>query len=114
SQQMISILKCGYESRHQKPFHMLRPEGSSDYTLLVVKSEAFFEYDHTYRNLPANTVILYDKYAYVHYGCHTPDFNDDWILFDLDEKDRPFLMGLIIPFQTPVSLSDAGQLSEFS
>lgn len=39
---MISILNCGYESRHQKPFHMLRPEGSSDYTLLVVKSEAFF------------------------------------------------------------------------
>ncbi len=111
---MISILNCGYESRHQKPFHMLRPEGSPDYTLLVVKSEAFFECGHIYRNLPANTVILYDKYAYVHYGCHTPDYNDDWIHFDLDEVDLPFLMDLKIPFQTPVTLSDAGQLSEYS
>lgn len=111
---MISILNCGYESRHQKPFDMLRPEGSSDYTLLVIKSSAFFEYSQTYTDISANTIILYDKNSYVHYGCHSSDYNDDWIHFDVEEKDLPFFHELNIPLQTPIHLSDAGQLSDYS
>nr|WP_314459527.1 AraC family transcriptional regulator [uncultured Clostridium sp.] len=111
---MISILNCGYESRHQRPFDMLRPEGSSDYTLLVIKSSAFCESSQIYTDLSANTVILYDKKSYVHYGCRTSDYNDDWIHFDMEEKDLPFLQDLKIPIQTPIPLPDADQLSEYS
>ncbi|MEY8355478.1 AraC family transcriptional regulator [Lachnospiraceae bacterium 54-53] len=110
---MISVFNCGYESRHRKTLDMLRPEGSSDYTLILIKTEAFFEYGNVYTELLPNTAILYDKHSYVHYGCRTPDYNDDWIHFDLEEEDLPFLTDLEIPFHTPVFLSYAGQLSEY-
>lgn len=111
---MISVFNCGYDSRHQKPLDMLRPEGSLDYTLLLIKTGAFYEYERTYTDLPPNTVLFYDKHAYVHYGCHTSNYNDDWIHFDLEEEDLPFFTDLKIPFNTPVSLSYVGQLSEYT
>jgi AraC family transcriptional regulator of arabinose operon len=110
---MISILNCGYDSRHQKTLDMYRPDGSSDYTLLLIKSQAFFESGNTSVDLSPNTAILYDKHSYVHYGCHTSDYNDDWIHFDLEKEDLPFLLDLEIPFQTPICLTYIGQVSEY-
>jgi AraC family transcriptional regulator of arabinose operon len=92
---------------------MQRSCGSPDYTLLFVKTEAFFESGGIYTETPPNTVILYDKNCYVHYGCRQPHYNDDWLHFDLDAEDLPFLLGLGIPFNTPMTLPAIGQISEY-
>jgi len=111
---MISIFNCGYDSRHRKALDMFRPKGTSDYTLLLIKSNAFFEWGNVYTELSPNTALLYDKHTYVHYGSRTPDYNNDWIHFDLEEEDLPFLSGLQIPFNSPFPLPYLGQLSEYS
>lgn len=111
---MITINNCGYESRHMTTFEMKRPGGTPDYTLLLIKTAAFFEYNQTLQDTPANTVILYDKSDYVHYGCQTPDYNDDWIHFELEERDFAFFKSLNLPFHTPVCMSQIGMLSEYA
>lgn len=111
---MIKIYNCGYESRHRAVFSMRRPVGTPDYTLLVVKTSAYFEVDHVLIDTPPDTAILYDKNSYVHYGCSEPSYNDDWIHFDLDDQDLSFINSLQIPFNTPCPLSYTGQLSDYA
>lgn len=111
---MITIGNCGYESRHQTAFEMLRPGGTPDYTLLLVKTDAFFEIDGQIIETPPNTIILYSRNTFVHYGCRYPYFNDDWIHFEPGPEDLPFLLELDIPFNRPCPLEYTGQITEYA
>lgn len=42
---MITVGHCGYDSRHRTRLEMRRPGGTPDYTLLLIKTEAFFRID---------------------------------------------------------------------
>ena len=66
---MIIVGNCGFDSRHRAGFDIRRPNGNGFYTLIFIKTEAFFEIDGEIVNTAPNTAILYDKTAYVHYGC---------------------------------------------
>ena len=94
---MISVFKCGYDSKHPTNFEMHRPHGSPDYTLLLVKTEAYFYVDGVPVDTKPNTVLLYDKTAAVRYGCRRKNYNDDWIHFDMTEDELPFFENLAIP-----------------
>ena len=39
---MITVGHCGYDSKHRTHLEMRRPCGTPDYTLLLVKTNAFF------------------------------------------------------------------------
>lgn len=109
---MIIINNCGFDSRHPAALDMRRPYGSGDYTLLLVKSDAFFEIDGSIINTAPNIAILYDKTAFVHYGCHKPHYNDDWIHFDFEDTEM-LLEKLDIPLNHPFPLSDIISLTEY-
>ena len=79
---MIIVSNCGFDSRHRAGFDIRRPNGNGFYTLIFIKTEAFFEIDGKLINTPPNTAVLYDKTAYVHYGCDTQTYSDDWVRFD--------------------------------
>ena len=66
---MITVNRCGYDSRHTAVLDSLNPRGNEDYTLLLIKTESFFEKDGKYTELPPNTGLLYGRHSYVHYGC---------------------------------------------
>ncbi len=59
---MIQIFNCGYESRHQTPLDIRRPNGGTDYMLLIIKTKAFFEQNGQIQDIVPNTVLLYKKY----------------------------------------------------
>ena len=80
----------------------LNPRGNEDYTLLLIKTESFFEKDGKYTELPPNTGLLYGRYSYVHYGCRRPDYNDDWIHLELHGEDEQLLSRLSLPLDTDV------------
>lgn len=111
---MITVNRCGYDSRHNTILDSYNPEGNDDYTLLLVKTEAFFEHDGQVLNMPPNTAILYAKHSYVHYGSRNPYYNDDWIHFDLDREDSGLLQQLSLPLNTPFLLPNMGTLTEYS
>lgn len=110
---MITVHNCGYDSKHRSTFEMHRTH-TPDFTLLLVKTPAWFYVDGQPRETQPNMAILYDKQADVRYGSSLPDYNDDWIHFDLEEDDLSFLESLNIPFHVPCPLSYMGQMSEYA
>ena len=110
---MIQIFNCGYESRHQTPLDIRRPNGGTDYMLLIIKTKAFFEQNGQIQDIVPNTVLLYKKYSYVHYGSKYSKYNDDWIHFDITEEEKLF-DSFVIPFDTPIVLPSCGLLSEYT
>lgn len=42
---MIIVSNCGFDSRHRTGFDIRRPNGNGVYTLMFIKTEAFFEID---------------------------------------------------------------------
>lgn len=110
---MITVGNCGYDSNHPVELDRLILNGYKDYTLLFIKTDVWFDIEGEIKDYPPNTVILYDKNTTVHYGCRHPHYNDDWIHFDLDPEDLNFLKSLNIPFNTPIPLTQIGQLSDY-
>lgn len=59
-------------------------------------------------------VILFDKHTYIHYGCQQPDYNDDWIHFDLGKpSDVSWFLSLELPLNQPLYPPDIQRLSQF-
>lgn len=110
---MITVGICGYDSMHKIKCDRLFPDGYGEYTLLLVKTEAFFEIDGSVINTPPNTVIIYNPHKFVHYGCQKPHYNDDWIHFQLHEDDSDILEKLNIPVDHPFTLPYMGTLTEY-
>ena len=110
---MITVGICGYDSMHKIKCDRLFPDGYGEYTLLLVKTEAFFEIDGSVINTPPNTVIIYSPHKFVHYGCQKPHYNDDWIHFQLHEDDSHILEKLNIPVDHPFTLPYMGTLTEY-
>ena len=90
---MITVGHCGYDSKHRTHLEMRRPCGTPDYTLLLVKTNAFFSIKGEHVLTLPGTVILYDKNVPVHYGSTGLLFNNDWIHFLPDETDLLFCWG---------------------
>lgn len=109
---MIRVNHCGCDSKHMPPFEMLRRDGSRDYTILLVKTEACFWLDGTLHETGPNMAILYDKDVPVRYGCADSMYSDDWLHFDLT-LDEDILDQLQIPFQTPLYPADFPMLSGY-
>lgn len=111
---MIQVHNCGYDSKHHSILDMKVPNGYEDDTLLFIKSNAFFESDGKVIDLKPNTVILYEKHTYIHYGCHSCHYNDDWIHFDLTKEDTDLLTQLDLPRNTPVPMDYIGNLTQYA
>ena len=110
----IQVNRCGYDSRHRTVLDTYSPAGNEDYTLLLVKSCAYFEQDGIIQDTPPGTVMLYDRYSYVHYGCREQGYNDDWIHFELHGEDTDLLQRLSLPLNSPFTPPCMGTLADYS
>lgn len=111
---MIQVNACGYDSMHKMVLDRSCPGGYSDYALLLVKTDSYFEIDGSILDMPPNTVMIYEAHSYVHYGCREAHYNDDWIHFELHGQDSGLLQKLALPVNKPFSLPYMGTLTEYS
>lgn len=111
---MITVNVCGYDSMHKMVFDRSFPDGFEDYTLLLIKTESFFELNGEKIAFPPNTVMIYGIHSPVHYGCQVPHYNDDWIHFKLRGEDANLLSELAIPVDCPFTLSNLGKLTDYT
>lgn len=109
---MISILRCGFDSRHRVPFSKFHNQGLPHYLLLLIKSPCYFYLEGKKENIPANTAILFNRNRQICYGCDHPPYNDDWVHFDLSQEDS-FFNQLSIPFDTPLYLPNISLLTSY-
>lgn len=111
---MISVTKCGYDSHHPIACDIEHADGLPNYLLLLVKTDAWFVLGGRHVFVKPNTAILFDKNTYIHYGCHHPDYNDDWIHFRFSEnEDSSLLNTLGILFGQPLPVTDMQRLSRY-
>ncbi len=109
---MIKVSNLGHDSRHKTKFHIIRKNGVSNYILLLVKTEAYFEFDGVITATNPNMAILFDRNTYMHYGSKNDFYNDDWIHFDFINETSLFEM-LHIPFNRPIYLPQINSLSNY-
>lgn len=111
---MITVNVCGYDSMHKMVFDRSFPDGFEDYTLLLIKTESFFELNGEKIAFTPNTVMIYGIHSPVHYGCQVPHYNDDWIHFKLQGEDANLLSELAIPVDCPFTLPNLGKLTDYT
>ncbi len=111
---MICVTGCGYDSHHRNPCDIEHKEGLSEYLLLIVKTPAWVFINNQRIFTKPNMVILFDQNTYIHYGCDTPNYNDDWIHFYLEKDSSDIsLSSLQLPFNQPLYPPDIPRLSRF-
>lgn len=101
------VNNVGYNHCHDADFFIERPDGSGDYLLLLLKTDAIFTIDGKDITVPENSVFIYPKGRPQYYRClpqHT--FENDWMHFDFstDEKENDFISRKI-PFEKPVHMN---------
>lgn len=107
---MLTVNYCGHDSHHAAPCNIEHKNGSPDWLLLLVKTNAWFMVNSVYTPVSAGMAILYKPGMPVHYGCDKAGYNDDWLHFSVN-KDADFLDSLHIPYGIPLYPADFPQLS---
>lgn len=83
---MPEAITGGYETRHKSPYHMSRPDGLSNYVLLIIRSGGEFSLDGTaYTARPGDALVIAPGTSY-YYGNPKGDYVDDWLHFSVGES----------------------------
>lgn len=109
----MRITNVGYNYRHPSSFSINRPYGSGDYVLLIIKSEAIFNFGGQRTVVQPNSVIIFKKGTPQLYSAVKNEYVNDWIHFDIDESEEKFITDLGIRFDTIISLYDINELLRF-
>lgn len=109
---MITVTGCGHDSHHPRPCDIEHKAGVPDYLILLIKKKAWVFLEGERHVAEPNSLICFPPDVYIHYGCDAADYNDDWIHFVMDERERAFFEGLKIPVCRIVYPYDFRKLSE--
>lgn len=110
---MISVTTCGHDSHHPKPCNIEHRQGVPDYLVLLIKQDSWIYINGEKKSVNPNSLICFPPNSYIHYGCDTVGYNDDWIHFILDEKEQNILQELEIPLYQILYPHDFHKLSEY-
>lgn len=109
---MLTVSFCGHDSHHAAPCNIEHKNGSPDWLLLLVKSDAWFVVDSIQTAVLPGTAILYAPGMPVHYGRDQPGYSDDWLYFSAADADTDrFLHSIDIPLGVPLYPEDFSRLS---
>lgn len=110
---MIKIVDMGYQFVNVGGFEANRPEGSGDYLFLYLRCPTEVFLDGAYKQLPAETYLIFDKGTPQIYRKWDAHFINDFIHFDFDTYDQYF-ENLGIPFNTPFTLQNNTEIIEMT
>ncbi len=105
------ITYIGHNHVHNMDFEISRPKGSGDYLALIVKSHAAFTINDQHILTPPHIFFLYKEGTPQYYQAYKEPFSNDWFHFKLEQGDEDFFTKLHIPFETPIPLDNATDLS---
>ena len=108
----MQIGSIGYNYSHDDDFIMDRPMGPGTFLLLLIKTPSVVTvngYEH--KTEPVSFILFRPQTPCVYYG-NGQGYTDDWIYLVMDEEDEAFVSDLDIPFDKPINIGDAEELSE--
>lgn len=110
---MITVTSCGHDSHHPRPCNIEHRQGVPDYLILLIKQDSWIYINNEKKWIQPNSLICFPPGSYIHYGCDTAGYNDDWIHFIYDEADSNILERLQIPLYRLLCPYDFHKLSEY-
>lgn len=88
---MFQINRGGCTTRHPSTFITSRPEGSSDYMLLIIKTPGNFVISSVPYKVQPGTAIIFAPNVPYFYQNPDGEYIDDWLHFDISEcHETPF------------------------
>ena len=100
---MIEIVRIGKNSIHDSTFDVNRPQGYTEYLLLLIKSPAKILVNDKWQNIMPNTAVIFNP-GQKHRYCATDNvYIDDWMHF----KSNTDLLGDHFPFGQPISFQNS-------
>lgn len=108
----MKIDNIGYNYIHGDDFYISRPNGSTDYLFLLIKSSAVIIINDKEQIVKAGSYILYEKNIPQFYRANSESFANDWIHFSADESEINELVESGITLNKPVYIGDISELSE--
>ena len=109
----MEIKRLGFNYCHPSSFQINRPNGSGDFLLLIIKTEAFVVQNGERISVPQNSALIFKKGTPQFYGALGDKYINDWIHFELSEGGKVLFAELGIPFDTVLPLRETGELSSF-
>ncbi|MBQ7841049.1 MAG: helix-turn-helix domain-containing protein [Lachnospiraceae bacterium] len=107
---MFTIATGGIHAKHPVPFFMSRPDGSSDYVLLIIKAKVNFVIGNDHFKITPNTALLIrPNIPYEYKSDH--EYTDDWLHFDGSADDLDAIKDL--PFHYPIPLSSSSRYTQY-
>ncbi len=110
----MQINATGHHHEHEDSFIIERPNGSGDYLLLLVFSPSQMICNKEKITTSGNYAILYSKDTPQFYGANGSRYIDDWIHFDMTDKEVRLIEGLGISFNTPLYPDCIDELSSIA
>lgn len=107
----MKINNIGYNHKHDSDFFVLRPNGSGDNLLLLLKTPAVFVLNGEEMQTEENSFILFSEGTPQDYRSNGGEFANDWFHFSFDKEETALFEALEIPFDKVVNIGDLSSLS---
>lgn len=102
----------GFDHRHDADFYIDRPEGSGDWLLLLLKTDAVFTLKGRDVPVPKDTFFLYPNGVPQYYRCAPRQtFANDWVHFEFEGDEEAAFQACGVPCEKPVPLHNMEFLS---
>lgn len=106
------INNVGYNHSHDADFFIQRPNGSGDYLLLLLKTDAIFTLKGKEVKVDKNSFFIYKKGTPQHYRCIPQEtFSNDWVHFLFENDEEEDFLTRKIPYETPIKMDNLYFLS---
>ena len=102
----MKINNIGYNHKHDSDFFVLRPNGSGDNLLLLLKTPAVFVLNGEELHTEKGSFILFSEGTPQVYRSDGGEFANDWFHFSFEDKEKALFDALEIPFNKVVNIGD--------
>jgi len=108
---MFTLLRGGYHTRPAKEFSLARPQGISNYVILLLKTPVLFEIEDRIYHVATNSIMIIPPNPPYRYSVLDIDFQNDWMHFDCEEDS--FKDAFSHLFSQPIPVRNSMQFSQY-
>ncbi len=107
----MKLHALGMDYRHDRYFHIDRPNGSGDDLILIFKSPAAIQLNNVIEHAPAGSAVVFPKDAEQHYGADGTDYINHWVHCEI--KDTGFIQKIGLPLNCIIPLHDLSSVERY-
>ncbi len=84
----MRILKGGCNAKHSNAYRMSRPDGLTNYVILIIHTDGDFKINDMYYHVTPGYAVVLAPHTPYSYGNPDGDYIDDWLHFEPEQTDN--------------------------